>query len=97
MKVLFAYYGLSCAERHSPGRLLIYMDQYRSTEWAASMCDGKDLCYGKVSTKNLEDPYYGCPKNFVVVAKCDDGEVVASLVRPEADHHIFRLDCHPRV
>ena len=57
MTVLYAYYGLSCANgdvRKS------YQD--RTTRYAKNLCDGKNSCSGYIHTSIITDPYYGCRK-----------------------------------
>jgi hypothetical protein len=87
MEVLFAYYGVSCA-----GGQLRWAVQDRSTRWAAKLCNGKTSCNGMVNTGDLTDPYYGCGKDFIIIAACNDN-VVAALVRPEANQQRFHLAC----
>ena len=88
--MLFAYYGVSCAKgnlRKSVQRL--------STKWAARLCNGKTKCGGRVTNSNLmSDPYRGCPKDYIVVAKCSNGKIIADAVKAvvnEGEH--FSLDC----
>ena len=88
MKVVFAYYGISCANGD-----LKQANQDRSTKWAAGLCDGKNECKGMVHTSVLTDPYYGCRKDFLVVAECDNGKIIADLVSPEAQGKEFSLTC----
>ena len=89
MRVIFAYYGVSCANgdvRHGV--------QFTSTNWAKSLCDGKNYCSGTVHTSSLGDPYRGCHKDFVVVAECRNGQVVADFVKGEAQGSTFSLACY---
>ena len=76
MKVKFAYYGLSCAKG-----VLRESNQQRSTQWIARLCDGKSSCQGRVHNSVLTDPYPGCPKDFIVVAECSNGKIIAEAVR----------------
>ena len=88
--MIYAYYGVSCARGN-----LRKSVQLRSTKWAARFCNGKTSCSGRVSHHNraLTDPYYGCRKDFIVVAKCSNGKIVADLVRKEASGRRFKLNC----
>ena len=90
MKVIYAYYGTSCANGH-----LTQAIQDRSTKYAADRCDGRSSCNVVVrhTDADLGDPYVGCPKDFIVVAKCGDGQIVADSVTPEASGHSFELVC----
>ena len=90
MKVIFAYYGVSCAR----GTLRKFV-QLRSTNWAARFCNGRISCSGRVSHSNsaLTDPYGGCRKDFIVVAKCSNGKIIADLVQKEASGRKFKLNC----
>lgn len=90
MEVIFAYYGISCAGNGA----LTHHNQYRSTDWVAGICNGKDHCAGAVSVNILTDPYYGCQKDFLAVARCSNGQVVASLVPREANGRWFSLACY---
>ena len=88
MVVSYAYYGVSCANgKH------VKANQDRSTSWAAEICDGKVSCSGRVHKSVLMDPYRGCAKDFVVVAQCADGKVIADLVQREAQGRTFSLSC----
>ena len=63
MRVLFAYYGVSCAKgnlRKSVQRL--------STKWAARLCNGKTKCGGRVTNSNLMSG--GCLKDYYNVYRC---------------------------
>ena len=87
MKVLFAYYGLSCAKG-----VIKSNDQYLSTMWAAKLCDGKNSCQGKVHNSVLTDPYKGCPKDFTIVAKW---RIIAGAVPPvPGEGQLISLSCH---
>lgn len=88
MKIVYAYYGVSCANGHLRPNV-----QHISTNWAAGLCNGRSSCGGTVHTSILGDPYYGCPKDFIVVAKCD-GNVIANLVPKEAQGRQFYLACN---
>ena len=77
MKVLFAYYGISCASQ------INVSNQKRSTDWVSGLCDGKSSCTGCVSTSVLTDPYIGCGKDFIAVERCANGEVISNLVTRE--------------
>ena len=77
MKVIYAYYGLACAR----GKLRDD-NQRRSTQWAARLCNGKTSCTGRVHNSVLTDPYGGCPKDFIIVAKCSNGKIIAGAVPP---------------
>ena len=79
MKVLFAYYGLSCAKGDIKAD-----NQHRSTKWAAKLCNGKNYCQLRVHNSVLTDPYVGCPKDFIVVAQCPNGKIIAKAVPPVA-------------
>ena len=87
MTVLYAYYGISCASHIEPNVL------DRSTKWAKSICDGKNSCSGTVHTSVLTDPYFGCGKDFLVVAECANGKIISNLVTPEAQGKDFSLQC----
>ena len=87
MRVLFAYYGLSCTNGQST-------NQQRSTNWVAGLCNGKTTCSGVVSVSVLTDPYYGCHKDFLAIAECDYGRIVAAYVPSEADGRQFILKCY---
>ena len=64
IEVVFAYYGISCAD----GGNLKWDDQRLSTQWAASLCDGKTgFCSGRVTKEVLGNPYPGCSKDFFVI------------------------------
>ena len=92
MKILFAYYGVSCAS----GRL----DQDklgRTIEWAKGVCDGQNYCRSNLHTliQRYGDPYPGCGKDFSVEAECPNGETISDRVTPEAGNHdkFFSLQC----
>ena len=87
MKVLFAYYGVRCVR--GPLRK---SNQLRSTSFAKSRCNGRSFCKGVVNNHVLTDPYGGCPKNFIVVAKCANGKIIADLVHHEGQY--FHLNCY---
>ena len=90
--MIYAYYGVSCANGN-----LQKKNQQFSTNWAGRLCNGKTKCSGRVSHLRIAfmDPYYGCQKDFIVVAKCSNGKIIADLVkRPaEASGRRFYLDC----
>lgn len=88
MKVIFAYYGLSCASHG-----LQQSNQYRTTKWAQGLCDGKDHCTGVISRAIITDPYYGCSKDFLIIARCSNGQIIADLVPKSADDKSFSLAC----
>ena len=91
MEVIFAYYGTSCANG-----LPTHAIQYRSTQYAADRCDGKRFYCNVVvrhTDADLGDPYPGCRKDFIVVAKCGDGRIVADSVTSEASGRNFELIC----
>ena len=88
MKVLYAYYGVTCARGNH-----MKANQDRSTDWAAGICDGKISCSGTVLTSVLTDPYRGCAKDLVVVAQCADGRVIADLVPRPSQGKDFSLSC----
>ena len=50
-------------------------------------------CSGRINTSVLTDPYFLCKKDFVVVALCADGKVVADFVQSEAKGRDFFLSC----
>jgi hypothetical protein len=75
MKVKFAYYGLDCA-----GGIIRKTNQQRSTQWMAHLCNGKHSCQGRVHNSVLTDPYPGCPKDFMAVAECSNGKIIAKAV-----------------
>jgi hypothetical protein len=75
MKVKFAYYGLDCA-----GGVIRKSNQQHSTQWIARLCDGRSSCHGTVHNSVLTDPYPGCPKDFIAVAECSNGKVIAKAV-----------------
>ena len=90
MKVIYAYYGLSCAH----GKLRDD-NQRRSTLWAAHLCNGKTSCTGRVHNSVLTDPYRGCPKDFIIVAKCSNGKIIAGAVPPvSGEGQRISLSCH---
>lgn len=76
INVKFGYYGLSCARG-----VLRKSNIRRSTRWIARLCNGKTSCRGRVHNSVLTDPYRGCPKDFIVVAQCSDGRIIANAVR----------------
>ena len=41
----------------------------------------------------LTDPYFGCRKDFLVVAECANGKIISNLVTPEAQGKDFSLQC----
>ena len=88
--MLFAYYGVSCAKGN-----LRKSVQSLSTKWAARLCNGKTKCSGRVTNGNLRsDPYGGCPKDYIVVAKCSNGKIIADAVKAIAgEGERFSLDC----
>ena len=88
IKILYAYYGVSCANGNH-----VKAVQDRSTSWAARICNGKTTCRGMVHTRYLTDPYRGCAKDFIVVAQCAQGKVIANLVPREAQGKYFSLSC----
>ena len=49
MRVIFAYYGLSCA-----GDDLSDLVQYKSTDWARKFCKGKEFYTGQVTVDTKE-------------------------------------------
>ena len=87
MEVLYAYYGISCA------RTIRSDVQVRSTNWVKGLCNGKTSCSGRVHTSILTDPYGGCAKDFLVVAKCGNGKIISNLVTKEAQGKSFSLKC----
>lgn len=87
MKVLYAYYGISCASN------IDHANQDRTTDWAKGLCDGKVSCSGRVHTSVLTDPYPGCAKDFLVVAECANGKIISNLVTREAQGKDFSLQC----
>ena len=89
MRVIFAYYGLRCSNGDINNQ-----NQYRSTQWVASLCNGKNYCTGVVSVNILGDPYPGCCKDFLAVAECSNGQIVADAVRCEANGQHFALACY---
>ena len=91
MRILFAYYGLSCAKRNN----LKFDVQCKWTRWARDECLGKSTCTSdKVTyTSSLGDPYPYCNKDFLVVAECPDGEIIADYISPSADFKKFTLSC----
>ena len=77
MTVVYAYYGASCANGHLRKDV-----EYRSIDWVARQCNGKNWCRAKVTNENLDiDPYRGCPKDFFVVAKCSNGKFIGGAVK----------------
>ena len=88
MTVLYAYYGLSCANGD-----VQKSNQDRTTSYAKHLCDRKNSCSGYVHTSIITDPYYGCEKDFLVVAQCPGGEIISSHLTPEAQGKTFRLTC----
>ena len=89
MRVLFAYYGVSCAS----GMISPSSNEYKSTDWVSRLCNGKNYCSGVVSVSVLGDPFYGCHKDFLAVAECDYGRIIATRVSPEAHGRHFTLQC----
>ena len=87
MTVLYAYYGQSCTSS------IDLEVQRRSTDWAKGLCDGKNECSGLVHYSALTDPYVGCTKDFLVVARCPNGDTIANLVPKEARGKTFHLKC----
>lgn len=90
MHVIFAYYGFSCAGS-KPRRNVMY----RSTWWARRLCERKRSCRGRINHagNQLTDPYYGCPKDFVVIAACPNRKIIFSRVAPESSGRYFHLSC----
>ena len=92
MKILFAYYGVSCASGHLDQNKL-----ERTIEWAKGVCDGQNSCRSNLHTliQMYGDPYPGCGKDFSVEAQCPSGQVISDLVTPEAGNHdkFFSLQC----
>ena len=89
IKVEFAYYGLSCAKG-----ILKKGNQYRSTNWISRLCNGRSYCSGRVHNSVLTDPYYGCPKDFLVVARCSNGRVIVKSVAARGgEGQIISLSC----
>lgn len=88
MRTVFAYYGVSCANGN-----LVLPNQFLSTHWVSTLCNGKTSCSGTVHTSILLDPYYGCQKDFIAVAECPDGRIIADLVQKEAQNRNFFLSC----
>ena len=89
IKILYAYYGLSCARG-----VLRKNVQVRSTAYAKRKCEGKQSCRALVHTRFLTDPYRGCAKDFIVVASCKNGaEIISSHVTREAQGKHFSLKC----
>ena len=91
MQVIFAYYGTSCANGY-----LQHSVQYESTQWAASVCpnNGQNHCQATVNVAVIGDPYPGCRKDFIVVARCGNGQIVADSVPAEAHLGTFGLACY---
>ncbi len=89
MIVQFAYYGLRCIPNLDP---IVIQDTV--TDWAKDQCDGSMSCTGLVSVGTLGDPYRGCSKEFLVVAECPNGLVVADLLENEAHTKTFSLACN---
>ncbi len=90
MTVHFAYYGLNCAA-YKYG--LNNHAQHSSTNWAKSLCDGKNYCRGTVSYNIISDEYYKCDKDFLVIAECPDGHIITNYVSKPADWKRFSLSC----
>ncbi len=90
MTVHFAYYGLNCAA-YEYG--LNNHAQHSSTNWAKSLCDGKNSCHGTVSYYVISDQYYECNKDFLVIAECPNGHIITSYVPMSADWKTFSLRC----
>ncbi len=88
MKVIFAYYGMSCTDH------LNSYSKYLTTNWAKSVCDGKLQCTGYVHYSIITDPYFGCPKDFLVVAECPNGHVISDYINEPADGKYFSLKCY---
>ncbi len=86
MIVHFAYFGLNCIPDLDP---IVIQDTV--TDWAKGQCDGRMSCSGLVSIRTIGDPYGGCAKNFLVVAECPNGLVVADLL--EIEEETFSLAC----
>ena len=88
MTVHFAYYGLTCTSHLNPSVTRI------STNWAKQQCDGRMSCSGAISVFGLTDPYPGCRKDFLVVAGCPNGHVLANHLSSEAHGKLFSLSCY---
>ena len=88
--MLFAYYGVSCARGN-----LNQAVQKLSINYAARRCNGRSRCSGRVTNSNLRsDPYRGCPKDYIVVAKCSNGKIIADAVKAVAgEGQTFSLVC----
>jgi hypothetical protein len=56
------------------------INQRRSTQWIARLCNGRSSCQGRVHNSVLTDPYPGCPKDFIAVAECSNGKIVSKAV-----------------
>ena len=88
--MIYAYYGVSCARGN-----LRKSVQSLSTNWASRQCNGKIRCRARVTNGNLRsDPYGGCPKDFIVVAKCPNRKIVADSVKAvPGEGQTFSLNC----
>ena len=91
MTVLYAYFGQTCA------KYINIRNQIRSTGWVKSLCQGKLFCSGTVSISILTDPYSGCGKDFLAIAKCPNGAIIADVVPEPAERKSFTLNCYLRL
>ena len=91
MQVLFAYYGVSCAKGHLRKHV-----ETLSTNYAKRCCNGRSRCTGVVTNRNLRnDPYGGCPKDYIVVAKCSNGKIIYDAVKAvPGEGQRFSLACY---
>ena len=85
MVVIFAYYGVRCRDDDLRADV-----QVSSTAYAAGRCDGRSYCNGFVHNAVLSDPYPGCLKDFIVVARCSTGAVIADMAN---ERKFFELSC----
>ena len=91
MRVLFAYYGVSCAKGHLRKNV-----EKLSTNYAKRRCNGRSRCSGIVSNRNLgNNPYGYCHKDFIVVAKCSSGKIIYDAVKAVGgEGQRFSLSCY---
>ena len=85
LRVLFAYYGISCANnRHIWPNIL-----WKSENWVKNRCN-RSSCYGVVTPEDFGNPYPNCNGDFLVVAECDGGVIKWTLT---GANKLFELFC----
>lgn len=70
INVLSATYGENCTKKSVKGN---------ATNHIKFTCNGKTTCDYKVEVNNIGDPFFGCPKTYVVEYSCGDKTIKADL------------------